>query len=87
MKLAFILELEMAPKIIAPPTSAFPFLKVNPVIFMEVAVTAHILLDCSALNIASLSPYFIKFKFFLISKPVLSVPLYSPDAIIIVSPS
>ena len=53
---------------------------------MDVAVTVHILLDCSALNIASLSPYFIKFKFLPIVNPVLLVPLYSPDAIIIVSP-
>lgn len=70
---------------IAPPLRAFPFLKIKPVIFVDFALTIHICLWFSASNIASPSPYLMKFKFILISKPVLYVPLYSPDAILIVS--
>jgi hypothetical protein len=59
---------------------AYPFLKVKPVIFMEVAKIFQILLFFSASKIASPSPYFMKFKLLSILKPTLSVPLYSPEA-------
>ena len=71
---------------IAPPSVEFPFLKVKPVIFTDVELTVKILLNPSASKIASPSPYFMKFKFLTIVNPILSsIPLYSPDAIIIVS--
>jgi hypothetical protein len=55
------------------------------VIFIDVAVTVQILLNPSASNITPPSPSFIKFRFLLIIKFILLVPLYSPDAIMIVS--
>ena len=87
MNLAFILELESFPlKYIAPPLSDFPFLKVRPVIFMLVAVTVQIWLFPAALKIASALPYFMKFKFLSIVNFIFPFPVYSPDAIITVSP-
>ena len=52
---------------------------------MDNALTVQILLNFCASNIASLSPYFLKFKSLFISKFIFSVPLYSPDAIMIMS--
>ena len=54
---------------------------------MDVALTYQIPFLLSASNIASPSPYFMIVKFLSIVNPVLSVPLYSPDAIMIVSKS
>ena len=72
---------------IAPPSPfAFPFLKVKPIIFVNDAVTLHILLWLSASNITSPSPYFMKFNLLAIVRFRLSFPVYVPDAIITVSP-
>ena len=54
---------------------------------MDVTLTVQILRNPSASKIATPLPYFMKFKFLLMVKSVLLVPLYSPDAIMIVSPS
>ena len=54
---------------------------------MDVELTVQILPEFSASKIASPSPFFMKFKFLAIVNPILSFPVYSPDAIQIVSPS
>ena len=52
---------------------------------MDDALTVQILLLFCASKIASPSLYFLKFKFLLIVNFILSTPVYSPDAIMIIS--
>ena len=54
---------------------------------MDLELTVQILPDFSASKIASPSPYFMKFKSLVIFNPIFLFQVYSPDAILIVSPS